>query len=161
MKHKIVQKKILRYIDGDISEKERQEIESHLQHCKSCRKDVELLSGVWDSSQLLNRARPSPFLWNKISTRLAGKNRKGRVSNMLWLFIRQAARPVFTVVIVLLGLFIGFRIGGRLIKQKPSKQQNYITTAQMDNEFGLNNFQLLSSGSLDSKMAELMEYAKK
>ena len=161
MNHKNIRKKLLLYLEGELPEKEKHAIESHLKSCEKCSKDFELLSDTWVLQHAVNRVSPPESIWDKISERLDEKSKTKYLYYRITSLINQIEQPAFIMALIIAALFIGIRIGSSLIKEKPSKQQNYITTAQMDNEFGLNNFQLLSSGYLDGKMAELMEYAKK
>jgi len=158
MKHKEIQKRLLRYIDAKLPPEDRKEIQLHLQRCEQCRKDLQLLSGTWSLSQSIRRVQPSPFLWNKISTQLEGKTQKGRLVYKVELFIRQTARPALTVAIVLLGLFIGIKLGNRLFMENLSSQQTSEVFIQSQNEFGLENFRVLSSGSLGDELAAFMNY---
>ncbi len=158
MKHKEIQKKLLRYIDAELPQEERKEIQLHLEQCEQCRKDVELLYGVWNISQSIERMQPSPFLWNKISAQLEGKAQKERLIHKAGAFIRQTARPALTAAVAALALFIGIQIGGYLNTKTFSKQQTTQTTNELQDEFGLQNFQLLTSGSLGGEMAALMNY---
>jgi len=161
MKHKEIRKKLLRYIDAELPPEEREEIQHHLKRCEQCRKEVESLSGVWILSQSIERAQPSSFLWNKISAQLAGKSQKGRLLDKVELFIRQTMRPALTAAIVVLGLFIGIKLGNRLIMEELSGQQASGTSIQLQSEFGLDNFRVLTSGSLGDELAVLMEYENK
>jgi len=160
MRHKHVRNKFLRYIDGEMPEKEKQKIKLHLEGCEQCRKDVELLARAWNLSQPIKRPQPSPFLWNKISPQLGGESQKERLVHKAILFIRKTAQPALTAAVVALALFIGIQIGGRLITKNISSQQTAITTTQSQNEFGLDNFRVLSTNSLGSELAALMDYKK-
>jgi len=158
MKHKNIQKKLLRYIDAELPENERQEIETHLKQCEQCRKDVELLSGTWYLSQQVKVAHPSPFLWEKISNRLDVETQKNYLIYRAASFIREMAQPALTAAAVILALFIGIQIGGHLVTDKLSSQQNAITTNQLQSEFGMDNFQLFSTSSIGSELSALMDY---
>ena len=160
MKHKEIQKKLLRYLDDELPQEERSEIQNHLERCEQCRQDIDLLSGAWNLSQPIKRSQPSPFLWNKISARLDSKAQKGQLIHKAVLFIRQMAQPALTAAVVILGLFIGINLGDRMITAQLSNQQTAITTTQSQSEFGLENFRVLSSSSLGSELAALMDYKK-
>ena len=160
MKHKEIRKKLLRYIDAELPQEESVEIQFHLQHCKQCRKDIELLSGAWNLSQPIRRVQPSPLLWNKISLQLEGKAQKGRLVHKVELFVRQTARPALTAAVVVLGLFIGIKLGNRVMMTELSSRQTVISL-QSQSEFGLENFRALSPGSLGGELAALMEYENK
>ena len=157
MEHKEIRKKLLRYIDAELPQEERADIQQHLKRCEQCRKDIQSLSGLWNLSQSIKRAQPSPFLWNKISAQLEGKTQKRRLVNKVRVFIRQTAWPALTAAIVMLGLFIGIKVGNRLMMEELSGRQAG-ASLQLQSEFGLDNFRLLSYGSLGSEMAELMDY---
>jgi len=156
MKHKEIRKKLLRYIDVELSEKERAEIQLHLERCEQCRRDFQLLSGAWNLAQPIKRVQPSPFLWNKISARLDGKTQKGRLVDKVELFVRQTARPALTAAIVMLGLFIGIKLGNRLFMENLSSWQTSEVSIQSQSEFGLENFRVLSSSSLGDELAAFM-----
>jgi len=158
MKHKEIRKKLLRYVDAELPQEERAEIQLHLQRCEQCRNDVELLSGAWNLSQSTRRMQPSPFLWNKIAARLEGKAQKGRLVHKVELFVRQTARPALTAAVVVLGLFIGIKLGNRLVMTEFSARQPGDASIQLQSEFGLENFRVLSSGSLGSELAAFMDY---
>ena len=157
MKHKEIRKKLLRYIDAELPQEERSEIQNHLQRCEQCRKDVERLSGAWNLSQPIKRAQPSPFLWNRISEQLAGKTQKTPL-HKLELFIRQTARPALTAAVVILGLFIGIKVGNRLMTAELPGSQPADASIQLQSEFGLENFRVFSSGSLGGELAAFMDY---
>jgi len=160
MKHKEIQKKLLRYIDAELPQEEREEIQLHLEQCEQCRKEVRLLSGICSLTQPVSRAQPSPLLWNKISAQLEGKTQKEQLIHKAGAFIRQTARPALTAAIVVLGLFIGIRLGNHLIQEELYRPQVSGTSIQLQNEFGLDNFRIFSSGSLGGEMEALMNYKK-
>jgi len=160
MKHKEIRKKLLRYMDAELAQEERAEIQLHLERCEQCRKDIESLSGVWNLSQPIKRAQLSPFLWNKISAQLEDKRQTGKSMHKAEQFIRQMAQPALTAAVIIFGIFIGIRLGNRMSTAQLSSQQIAITTTQSQNEFGLENFQILPSSSLAGEFATLMDYEK-
>jgi len=160
-KHKIFQNKLLRFIDGSVSAKEKQGIQLHIEKCEKCRKDVELLSDAWNRVQHIKRVQSSPFLWNKILFRLTDKTQKELWVYKAAVFIRQTAQPALTAAIVVFGLFIGIKFGNRLTMEDLSSQQSSIKSFQPQSEFGLENFQVLPSGTLGWELATLMDYKNK
>ena len=160
MKHKEIRKKLLRYIDAELPQEESVEIQFHLQHCKQCRKDIELLSGAWNLLQPIKRVQPPPFLWNRISSRLDEKGQKNYLIDRAAFFIKQIAQPALAVAIMAMALFIGIQIGDLLIAEKLPREQTVVTTPHFENEFGLENFRVLSSNSLGDELAALMDYKK-
>ena len=158
MRHKEIRKKLLRYIDGELSEVERDEIKLHLQHCKRCQKDIALLSRVWNLSPPIERPQPSPSIWNGIMARLNSKSWKNKLAPRVNVFIRQVAEPALTMALLAMALFVGIQIGTYLNTNASSENQAARTNNELQNEFGLQNFQLLTSESLGGEMAALMNY---
>lgn len=156
MKHKEIQKKMLRYINAQLPQEEMSEIKHHLELCKTCQKKIQILADVWKFSNSINRVQPSPILWNKISKRIDNKNQNEILVHKTKIFILHTVRPALTTAIVILGLFIGINLGNRITMSDLHNQMAEITTNQLQNEFGLENFQILSSGSLGGEMATLM-----
>ena len=158
MKHKKIQKKLLRYIDGELPPTEKAEVQRHLQHCGRCRRDLQLLSGAWSSRKQPQRVRPPAYLWNRISEQLTAETREEWSVRRIAFLLKEAVRPALTVVVILLGMFIGIKIGNHLLPAGLAARQNSLRSGQVRTEFGLENFRLLSSGSLDHEMAAFMGY---
>jgi len=161
MKHKEIHKKLLQYIHAELPYEENIKVKRHLQQCNQCRKDVQLLYSIWNSPQSINRVQPSPFLWNKISAQLVNKNQREPLIYKSKIFVLQTSRPALVAAIVIMGLFIGIKLGNHIVISKSSSKLPEITSTQLQNEFGLGNFQLLSSGSLGNEMVTLIDYKNK
>jgi len=119
-------------------------------------KEIQILADVWKFSNPISRKQPSPFLWDKISKRIDNKNQNEILVHKTKFFILQTARPALAAAIVILGLFIGINLGNRITISDLHNQITESTTNQLQNEFGLENFQILSTGSLGGEMATLM-----
>ncbi|NOY60725.1 MAG: zf-HC2 domain-containing protein [Calditrichaeota bacterium] len=158
MEHKEIRKKLLSYIDNELPPDEIAEIQLHLEQCAQCRKDIQLLSGVWNLPQSKRQMQPSPFLWNKISAQLEEKRQTGQSIHKVTKFIRQMAKPALTAAVIIIGVFIGIKIGHRMSRAQLSSQQITIISVQSQDEFGLENFRILPSSSLAGELAVFMDF---
>ena len=119
MKCKKVRKKLLIFIDGELSEKHRIEIQNHLNGCPDCLKQVNVLSKIWDIAGELERTEPSPYLWNKLSLRIAEYESSHNLFSALFETIARYSVSATAVMTFLIGIFIGIYLGSFPNFQKP------------------------------------------
>lgn len=111
MKCKKLRKKLILFLEGELSEKQRIEIQNHLNGCPSCLKQVELLSKVWEGAGELERIEPSPYLWNKLSLRIAEYENSQNLFSAFFEKIARYAIPATTTLIFLIGIIVGIYLG--------------------------------------------------
>lgn len=63
------------YIDGLLSERERLDVERHLQECGDCRTICEDLLYIRQLSRELPEYEPTPQLWERIAAAIAAETR--------------------------------------------------------------------------------------
>src|SRR2546422_11298052 len=63
------------YVDGDLSERDRQALEAHLEDCASCRETIEELRALVSQAQALEPSAPSTDLWPSIAARIEAGSR--------------------------------------------------------------------------------------
>lgn len=109
MRHKTIQKKLILYLDGNLSESESKLVENHLTICKSCNNDVEVLSVVWNNKKKIEKISPSPYLWQKLDLRLSGSEKSSSpllIQRLIYTFKFAAL-----IVMVLIAIYIGRQLG--------------------------------------------------
>ena len=119
MKCKKVRKKLLIFLDEELSERQRIEIQNHLNGCPGCLKQVGVLSKLWTVAGELERIEPSPYLWNNLSLRIAEYESSKNLFSAFFETIDRYAVPATTIVIFLIGIFIGISLGNFPNSQKP------------------------------------------
>ena len=62
--------KLGRYLDAELSEKERTEIESHVRQCPHCTSELAALTSMHDQIAAVKTVNPPPGLWESIETSL-------------------------------------------------------------------------------------------
>ncbi|MCX6173970.1 MAG: zf-HC2 domain-containing protein [Ignavibacteriales bacterium] len=146
MKHKKIQKRFLLYIDGDLTETEKLLIEQHLTECSSCKKHFEELANIWNEEIKLEQPLPSPALWYALKNRMEEKTRNpGRVSITNAKLLLNTA---FTVAVVVLAILTGSWFGSRLNPRTGVKNNSYVKTENIRDDFGMSYFDVVSPNSI-------------
>jgi len=71
------------YLDGDLTERDRRELERHLEGCSECRDTLASLTDLKARAQALPRIAPATDLWPQIAARLPATPRPSRASSWL------------------------------------------------------------------------------
>jgi len=101
------------YIDGLLSERERLDVERHLQECGDCRTICEDLLYIRQLSRELPEYEPTPQLWERIAAAIAAETRADSYSvpkgnRRLW------PRPIFAAAAVaVIALLVGALLRSR------------------------------------------------
>ena len=61
------------YVDGTLSDRERQLLETHLAACEACRTEVEELTRIRKAARALPRLNPPEHLWTQIEASLRAR----------------------------------------------------------------------------------------
>lgn len=118
MKCKKVKKRLLIFIDGDLSEKHRIKIQNHLNGCPDCLKQLNVLSKIWDVTGELEKIEPSPYLWNKLSLRIVEYENNQNIFSAFFETIVRYAVPATAVITLFIGIFAGILLGSIPNSQK-------------------------------------------
>jgi predicted anti-sigma-YlaC factor YlaD len=112
MRCRKVRRKLSAFLDGEVREKEKEKIASHLKACSSCGEKARILSSVLT---LLEKGResikPSPYFWNRLDHRIAQIERKKDAFAKLLERINRAFIPATATAVLVIGLFIGIQLG--------------------------------------------------
>ena len=154
MKHKSIQKKMLRYLDDDLPEGEKVNVQRHLESCRTCREDLKAVESMWATEQPIERQAAPPFLWTRIAARLQAEAEQ-RFFKGFNMFVHLALRPVLTVVVLFFIFFSGIKLGN-LITGSTGDVTEISAESATDN-FGMSYFEILPPGSIDAHALALTE----
>lgn len=154
MDHKTIQKKLLRYLDDELSELEKVKVQRHLESCLECRDILKTIKSIWVTEQPIERQTVPPFLWTRISMRLNSERKQG-ILNKRKQFALPALRPVITAVVLLFIFFSGIKLGNLITGTTDDVIE--ISTETITDNFGMNYFEILPPGSLDASSLTLTE----
>lgn len=144
------------YIDNELDEKTRREIEQHLNNCADCRAfEKALLSTVVGPLKNAETVNPPDVLWSRIKNNLEqGKHNNNFMSlgELLSIFRQRWVNTVFVTVMLLLMALAGnyFAAG---IWSAVSQQSTVATAANLEI---VDNFQLNTFNDMPNEQVEIV-----
>jgi hypothetical protein len=115
------------YIDGDLGDRDRRALETHLAACATCRDEIEALRAVKERAHGLEPVPPATDLWPAIAARIEAQSRPaparrpGWASWRLTLSLPQASVAALALVVISAGA-MWWTVGRapRLVTRGPS-----------------------------------------
>lgn len=123
-----IRKRLSAFVDGEVGERERTELEEHIHTCSRCQKEAEELSHLRLRLGEIEKLPSAPHLWPTI---LAAVSRVRRERSSFFPPSLRALRPVpvavMALTIIVIGLWAGANLG-TIIYQRSF----YITSPPFD-----------------------------
>ncbi len=119
MRCKDIQEKFLDYLTGEIDEASKDEVQSHLSACSSCREELESLSEIWTKLGVLPEEQPGksmrPRFYAMLEAYKKGLEQESPTSKLKKIFDtwfgRMWPRPALQLAFTSTFLFIGLAAG--------------------------------------------------
>ena len=154
MKCSEVRRKLSAFLDGEVSEEEKQSISEHLESCDLCHKKLEELSKVLDVLDVMDEVQVSPFFVTRLKQRITDQELKSLVRLPFMEWIRRATVPAFTTVLVYLSLLLGYYLG-KTIHQEGVESVS-IADAEVTDALGVAVLDEFPEGSLGDAYNNLL-----
>jgi hypothetical protein len=148
MNCKTVQNLLTDYLTGQIDETKRDAFSIHFRECPICQARLHELETVWHGLDNLPRHEPSPRLRERFYTMLEQEMRKKesrQKEKTGFGFFLGSPRLAVTAAIFMMGLFLGYEIGGHRLREsrllelrqevESIKQQMSISMLQQQSSF--------------------------
>ena len=133
MKCKNINKDLIFFTEGSLTGKRKEEISKHLSECKICSDFVRELDLALKIIEKEKEIAVNPFLYSRINTKISSNEEAQNV------FITTAVkllRPVFIALLILTGIFSGFKLGSYY-----SEKYSYNDSQSQTVKYYLNDFQ--------------------
>lgn len=118
------------YVDGELDEREKQEIDRHLQDCAACRSFAAAVSAVTiEPLRKTTPEEPPAFLWTRIQSRLEQDHSR---SGLKWLQLL-----VTLSMFVVMALTGNYLVSGML---EPVTLQENVASAEVAQQLSLGEF---------------------
>lgn len=124
MKCKNLHKDLIFFVEGALTPERKNEISNHLSGCEICRKFVNELSYSFEIIEKEKKIEPNPFLYSRIHNKI---NDYERNISTIKVTTAKILRPVFVILLILLGVFSGIKLGNSY----SSKHSNYDSELQI------------------------------
>jgi len=148
VKHEKYQKKFLRHYDGDLTAKERSQIDQHLVECKNCR---ELYSGIvkiWKADKSASLMKPPQALWFDLKEKVEKIGMKDQSVPSKQSNIRLIFNSAVMLVAFGFAILVGSRFGIAISGQQMNKSEYLFTPKNNADEFGMSFFDLIPPNSV-------------
>jgi len=133
MKCNSVQKRLSAYQDGELKPVEREEFDSHLLSCRSCREKYEQLERVWRTLGGLEQIRPEPWFYAQLVKRIGRHGEHGLLPALRRVF-QFVGAPAIASVILVIGLAAGAYLGSNFVQHGLFPSQG-ISVSDTENAF--------------------------
>jgi hypothetical protein len=152
MIHTYIQEKLLLYLDGNLPDKEVQQIREHLSSCSDCAEQNKVLASVWQSESRLEKVTPSPFLWTRLQASIKEYEQTPVfVSDLKIIFQGIALRPI-PALAVIAAIVFGIYLGTPREPQRYEHTQSVSQLVGAPDELGLDQFDVIPPGALGSTL---------
>jgi anti-sigma factor RsiW len=110
MKH-IDKKRLSAFLDGEVTEAEKLRISEHLKSCDLCRKELQELSQVVESLDVIDETQVSPYFLENLKQRIAERERVAVIRIPFLEWVRRVAVPVGATALFILSFALGSQLG--------------------------------------------------
>ena len=111
MNCKNVKKNLVSFLENELLEEQRVEMEKHLKICPDCSHLLEEFSQLWGALERREKIQPSPYFWTRVKQRIVEYEEERKPA---WGWLEGLvgwARPAVAVVVLLICVFLGYSLG--------------------------------------------------
>lgn len=110
MKCKTLHKKLIFFLEGDLSEKEAREIKLHLNECAGCAAFAADMKKTLDIIQVEKSPEVNPFFYTRLKARMEKEDTREKqpVGFPVW---EKVLQPALFSLLLLAGIYTGIKIG--------------------------------------------------
>ncbi len=151
MNHKACQKNLILFLEAELNEKQRLQMENHLQQCSLCRSIAKKVQNVYRLGTVEQRVKVSPYLYTRVQARWQSRQTN---KHKLTYFLPKL-QPFATVIFVLIAVLCGYFLGNL---PQPMEQNQAISPEQVVwQTFSMDVFELNPPQSLGQAMMAAFE----
>ena len=110
MKCKTIHKNLIFLLDGDLPEKEMEQINTHLPGCEECSAFAEDLRKTLGIIEEEKTVESNPFLYTRLKARMESQAELEKIPFWKPVLVK-VVQPVFFSLLLIAGVYIGYKIG--------------------------------------------------
>lgn len=130
---KAIEKKLIFYLEGEITDEESKIISNHLEVCNLCAAKIQYLKESFQVIETEKSTEVKPFLYTRIQSRMLPKENTVR----RWILAPMAIASVLTI-----GVIVGTMVGKMTINQSNSSAQIERDVAYLFNDAGIESVEI-------------------
>ena len=113
MRCTVVQSKLSRKIDGELSDPERLDLDAHLAVCQSCRREYQILTLPNRLARGISEVTPSPYFFRKLANRIESEAQIVTPWKIALSGIRHLVPALAAITLALLSVFAYTQLSSR------------------------------------------------
>lgn len=149
-----IRRRLSAFLDGEVSEGERNCVLDHLRLCGSCQRELEELSQVLVSLDLMEETQASPHCMVRLRQKIAEQESKPAFRFSFMERIGRVAVPAAATAVIIVSILFGNHLGRQIYQLRVEN------VSRLDSEladlFEVSSLADVSSGSLGSAYEDLM-----
>ncbi len=110
MKCKTLHKKLIFFLEGDLPEKEANEMKAHLAECESCAAFAEDMQKTLGIIQIEKSPEVNPFFYTRLKARMENEENRAKLPAGIPIW-EKILQPAFFSLLLLAGIYTGIKIG--------------------------------------------------
>ncbi len=111
MNCKDIKKNLVFFLENELPDKQRIQMENHLKNCPDCSRLLEEFSLLWEGVQQRERIQTSPYFWTRLKQRIS-EYEEVRKPVFGWIGgLIRLTRPAVAVGATLVCIFLGYSLG--------------------------------------------------
>ncbi len=150
MKCSVVHKKLLRFLDDELSAREKQKIERHVQECESCAAQLQKISGLWKQEPVFPKIEADPFAWQKLYVKISARKNEALPQFGFWNQFARIAMAGGIIGLFVLGVFFGIYLGTDPRLASEANSANMLAEQEFVQMIHIDSFGDVPPGSLGS-----------
>jgi predicted anti-sigma-YlaC factor YlaD len=159
MKCSRIRRRLSAFLDGEVTEEEKQQILEHLKFCPDCQKELDELHKLSDSLDSFEEIEPSPYFMIRLKQRIAEREERSLIRFPFVEWTRHVAVPVGVTALIIFSLFLGGHLG------KAMYQTIAESESRLETEFAdllcVNSLDDFNGGSLSDLYSDLLTKERK
>lgn len=141
-----IKRKLSAFLDGEVTEKEKQIISEHVNTCDLCRKEFEALSHMSEVLEVMDEVQVSPFFVTRLKQKIVDQKVKSNVRFPFVEWIRKAAVPVTATALIILSFLVGSNLGRTMYQEQA--ETTYGVEDEVAYTLGVSSLDEFPDGSL-------------
>lgn len=112
MKCKIIHKKLIFFIEGEMQQQEMQKVALHLDECTECEAFAEDMKRTLGIVELEKNIQTTPYFYTRVKARME-KQQEEAVENVSFPMWEKVLQPAMFSILLLSGIYTGIKIGNK------------------------------------------------
>jgi len=123
MKCKHIERKIIDYLEGNVSKSEQTQIEEHVRKCKKCTMMLQEFSSLWDYVTSPAKPELNPFFWTRLQAEISEREKAKMAYFVIFESAYKYLKPAVCTGLLVFGIVFGYNLGKSYVDVRMLQQE--------------------------------------